>query len=307
MLSAGLLKELEGVAPVRRDEPLARHTTFGIGGPAEAYVVADSAEALRRLLAVCQRGGVPFFVLGSGSNILVGDGGIPGVTIENRAAAVEGPRADGQGLLVRAESGASFAALARSLARQGCAGLEWAGGIPGTVGGAVMYNAGAYGGCLADVLRSVTVANGEGREDVIAAGDLDLSYRGSAFVRGPLAGRVVLWAELGLRPGSAEELTARVSEFDAQRLAAQPRGRNAGSVFKNTAEYPAWQLIDQVGLRGHRIGDAQVSPKHANFFINAGRAKASDVKALIDLARERVRERFGVELELEIALVGEGF
>jgi len=307
MLSAGLLKELEGVAPLRRDELLARHTTFGIGGPAEAYVVADSAEALRRLLAVCQRGGVPFFVLGSGSNILVGDGGIRGVTIENRAAAVEGPRTNGQGALVRAESGASFAALARSLARQGCAGLEWAGGIPGTVGGAVVYNAGAYGGCLADVLRSVTVADGEGQEEVIAAGDLDLSYRGSAFVRGLLAGRVVLWAEFGLRSGSAEELTARVRDLDAQRLAAQPRGRNAGSIFKNTPEYPAWQIIDQVGLRGYRIGDAQVSPKHANFFINAGRARASDVKALIELARGRVRERFGVELELEIAMVGEGF
>ncbi|MGB6896566.1 MAG: FAD-binding protein, partial [Dehalococcoidia bacterium] len=112
MLSAGLLKELEGIAPVRRDEPLARHTTFGIGGPAEAYVVADSAEALGRLLAACHRDGVPFFVLGSGSNILVGDGGIRGVTIENRAAAVEGPRTNGQGALVRAESGASFAALA---------------------------------------------------------------------------------------------------------------------------------------------------------------------------------------------------
>ncbi|MGB6895977.1 MAG: UDP-N-acetylmuramate dehydrogenase, partial [Dehalococcoidia bacterium] len=190
---------------------------------------------------------------------------------------------------------------------QGCGGLEWAGGIPGTVGGAVVYNAGAYGGCLADVLRSVTVVDGEGQEEVIAAGDLDLSYRGSAFVRGLLAERVVLWAEFGLRPGSAEELTARVRELDARRLADQPRGRNAGSIFKNTPEYPAWQLIDQVGLRGYRIGDAQVSPKHANFFINAGRARASEVKALIELALGRVRERFGLELELEIALVGEGF
>ena len=307
MLSAGLLKELEGVAPLHWDEPLARHTTFGIGGPAEAYVMADSAEALRRLVAACHRDGVPFFVLGSGSNILVGDAGIRGVTIENRAAAVEGPRTNGQGVLARAESGASFAALARSLARQGCGGLEWAGGIPGTVGGAVVYNAGAYGGCLADVLRSVTVVDGEGQEEVIAAGDLDLSYRGSAFVRGLLAERVVLWAEFGLRPGSAEELTARVRELDARRLADQPRGRNAGSIFKNTPEYPAWQLIDQVGLRGYRIGDAQVSPKHANFFINAGRARASEVKALIELALGRVRERFGLELELEIALVGEGF
>jgi UDP-N-acetylmuramate dehydrogenase len=307
MLSEKLLRELESIAPVRRDEPLARHTTFGIGGPADAYVVADSAQSLRRIVAACRSHGAPFFVLGSGSNVLVGDEGIRGLTIENRAAAVDGPFANGDGFSVQAESGASIAALARSLARQGCAGLEWASGIPGTVGGAVVYNAGAYGGSLADVLRSASVIDDQGHEQIVAADELGLAYRGSALTRDALADAVVLSAEFHLEKGSPQELTARVKELDAERVAAQPRGRSAGSVFKNTPERPAWWLIDQAGLRGHRIGDAQVSPKHTNFILNVGQARAADVKALIDLAREQVRERFGLELELEISLVGEGF
>ena len=306
MVSEALIQELGTTAEVRRDEPLARHTTFGIGGPADVYFVADSPEALARALALCHRHQTPSFVLGSGSNIMVGDLGIRGVTIENRATQVEGPRPDGDGALIEAASGASLAALARSLARQGWAGLEWAGGIPGTVGGAVVYNAGAYGGCLADVLVSARIANSTGEYEVPAAG-LGLVYRGSALTRGLLEGKAVLSATFRLLRGDAARLVERVSELDRRRLAAQPRGRNAGSIFKNTPEHPAWWLIDQAGLRGHRIGDAVISPKHANFFVNAGRARAADVKALIDLARERVMARFGLDLDLEVALVGEGF
>jgi UDP-N-acetylmuramate dehydrogenase len=301
-----LIAELAALGPLREEEPLARHTTFGIGGPAEAYFVAGSAEALGRAVALCHRYQTPFFILGSGSNILVGDGGIRGVTIENRATQVEGPEPDDDGGVIQAGSGASLASLARSLARQGWAGLEWAAGIPGTVGGAVVYNAGAYGGCLADVLVTVRVGNSHGEQEVQAA-DLRLTYRGSAFTRGLLEGKAVLSARFRLVRGDPSGLVERVSELDRRRLAAQPRGRNAGSIFKNTPEHPAWWLIDQVGLRGHRIGDAAVSPKHTNFFVNAGHARAADVKALIDLARERVMARFGLELELEVALVGEGF
>jgi UDP-N-acetylmuramate dehydrogenase len=306
MIARELVAELAGLGPVREEEPLARHTTFGIGGPADAYLVAGSPEALAQALALCHRYQTPFFVLGSGSNILVGDLGIRGVTIENRATQVEGPRPDGDGALLQAASGASLAALARSLARQGWAGLEWAAGIPGTVGGAVVYNAGAYGGCLADILLSARIANSNGEHEVPAA-DLGLVYRGSALTRGLLEGKAVLSATFRLQRGDAAQLVERVSELDRRRLAAQPRGRNAGSIFKNTPEHPAWWLIDQVGLRGHRIGDAVISPKHTNFFVNAGHARAADVKALIELARERVMARFGIELELEMALVGEGF
>lgn len=306
MVARELVAELAALGTLREQEPLARHTTFGIGGPADAYFVADSPEALAGAVSLCHRRQTPFFVLGSGSNVLVGDRGIPGVTIENRATQVEGPHPDDDQALLDAGSGASLATLARSLARQGWAGLEWAAGIPGTVGGAVVYNAGAYGGCLADVLLSVRIADGEGERQVPAA-DLGLTYRGSAFTRGLLEGKGVLSATFRLLRGDAARLAERVSELDRRRLAAQPRGRNAGSVFKNTPEHPAWWLIDQVGLRGQRIGDAVISPKHANFIVNAGRARAAHVRALIELARERVMARFGLELELEVALVGEGF
>jgi UDP-N-acetylmuramate--L-alanine ligase/UDP-N-acetylenolpyruvoylglucosamine reductase len=306
--SRALLGALEAVTTVRTDEPLARHTTFGIGGPADVYVVARDAEELARIVLACREYDAPVFVLGSGSNILVGDGGIRGVVIENRAREVEGPEPDGAGAFrVRAASGASFAAVARALARRGYAGLEWASGIPGTLGGAVVYNAGAYGGCLADVLRSITVVNGTGASKELPAGELDLVYRGSAFTRGRFRDRVVISAEFTLWPGEPEALLRRVQELDGKRLAAQPRGRNAGSIFKNPPERPAWRLIDEAGLRGHRIGDAQISDKHCNFFLNLGRARAADVKALIDLARDRVRERAGIDLELEVGLVGEGF
>jgi UDP-N-acetylmuramate dehydrogenase len=292
---------------VRLNEPMARHTTFGIGGPADCYAVAATEEHLLALTDIARRHGVPFFVLGSGSNILVGDDGIRGLVIENRHTHWEEPVPQaGGGFRLRSASGASFAALARRLAGAGLAGLEWACGIPGTLGGAVVYNAGAYGGCLADLLLSVRVANGE-RATEIAASELALGYRGSAFTRGILAGKLVLSADLLLHQGDAAALTQRITELDTRRLAAQPRGRNAGSIFKNTSEHPAWWLIDQAGLRGHRIGDAQISARHTNFFVNRGHARAADVVALMNLARERVQERFDIRLEAEVALVGEGF
>ena len=307
-LSQSLIEALQAITPVRLDEPLSRHTTFGIGGPADAYVVAGDAKQLAHIVLACREHDAPCFVLGSGSNILVGDGGIRGVVIENRARALTGPEPDGRGgLIFRAESGASFAGVARSLARKGIAGLEWASGIPGTLGGAVVYNAGAYGGCLADVLRSISIVNGTGATKELPAEGLELVYRGSVFTRGQFRDRVVLSAEFALWPGETEALMQRVQELDVRRLAAQPRGRNAGSIFKNAPQHPAWRIIDQVGLRGHRIGDAQISDKHCNFFLNVGQARAADVKALIDLVRERARAQFAVELELEVGLVGEGF
>ena len=303
-----LVAALEKIAAVRLSEPLSRHTTFGVGGPADVYVVAENADQLAAIVIACREHQTPVFVLGSGSNIVVGDKGIRGVVIDNRAKAITGPVADESGALrFRAESGASFAGVARTLARRGYAGLEWASGIPGTLGGAVVYNAGAYGGCLADVLRSVRIVNGTGAAKELPADELGFVYRGSAFTGGQFRDRVVLAAEFVAWPGDAGALMQRVQELDGKRLAAQPRGRNAGSIFKNPPGHPAWKLIDDVGLRGHRIGDAQISDKHCNFFINAGHARAADVKALIDLARERVRERFGIELELEVGLVGEGF
>ena len=297
---------LAAIAPVRRDESMARHTTFGVGGAADLYLVAENADQLARAFIVARGHGLPVFILGSGSNILVGDGGIRGLVIKNDAKAVDGPHPgdDGRARLA-AESGASFAALARRLCRAGYSGLEWAVGIPGTVGGAVVYNAGAYDGCLADVLVGVRVADATGSIRTLDAADLRLAYRESAFTRGLLRDLVLLDAGFRVTPTEAEAVLERVAALDAKRLAAQPRGRNAGSMFKNPAGGSAWQLIDQVGLRGQRVGDAEISAKHTNFFMNHGHASAADVRALIDLAATRVRERFGVDLHTEVQLVGE--
>jgi UDP-N-acetylmuramate dehydrogenase len=285
-MNSQFLAELRRAATVRLSEPMSDHTTFGIGGPADAYAIVESEEQLEALADIARRHAVPSFILGSGSTILVGDSG---------------------SLLVHAQSGISLATLARRLSLAGLAGLEWACGIPGSLGGGVIYNAGAYGGCLADCLRSVRVANSSGEVAGLAASELALGYRGSAFTRGVLQGRVILSVDLILHEDDPQLLAERVAELDARRQAAQPRERNAGSVFKNTPEHPAWWLIDQVGLRGHCIGDAQISPKHTNFIVNRGHARASDVKALMVLAQERVEERFGLRLEPEVTLVGEGF
>ncbi len=320
-LEAGLLRSLNEIAPVRADEPLSRHTTIGIGGPADAYIAITDAGQLAAVTSLCLQASLPFFVLGSGSNIVVGDRGIRGVVIENNARAVTEPlpvvdasagEAKGsensapQRFRVRAESGCSFAVIARQLAFAGHAGLEWACGIPGTIGGAVVYNAGAYGGSLGDVLQRVAVS-GEDGETVLEAAELGLVYRGSAFTRGLMQDRAVLWAEFDLWASEEETLRARVADFDQRRLKAQPRGRNAGSFFKNPPDQPAWKLLEAVGLRGHRIGGAEFSDRHCNFLINTGEASAADVAALKRLAQTRVYDQFGIDLASEVTLVGEGF
>jgi UDP-N-acetylmuramate dehydrogenase len=316
-----LFEQLKAIAPVRRDEPLARHVTFGIGGPADLFVTVRSADELARAVVAARNAGAPLFILGAGSNILVGDGGIRGVIIDNQSKHVEGPAASPPALLhqtqggehaeeewlVRAESGVAFATLARHLAKDGYGGIEWASGIPGSLGGAAVYNAGAYGGCLADVLRSVTMLLADGTQREVQAADLKLTYRNSIFTRGECAGCVVLALTFAVTPGDPAALLRRIEEIDEQRLGAQPRGRNGGSTFKNPDGHHAWELIDAVGLRGHRIGDAQISEQHCNFFLNTGAARAADVYALMKEARRRVKERFGIELEAEIELVGEGF
>jgi len=306
-MDEALVARLRAIAPVRLDEPLSRHTTFGIGGPADALVTARNAGELARAVVAAREAGAPLFILGAGSNILVGDGGIRGVVIDNQAKGIEGPRELAGEWTVRAESGVPFATLARGLAKQGYAGIEWACGIPGTLGGAVVYNAGAYGGCLADVLRSVVVLDVDNSEHEVPAADLGLRYRSSVFTRGEFPGRVVLSVEITVTRGDALALTRRVAEYDGQRLDAQPRGRNSGSTFKNPPGRHAWELIDAAGLRGHRIGDARISEKHCNFIENLGAARAADVCALMREAQRRVKERFGIDLENEVELVGEGF
>jgi len=299
-----LEKELEAIGPVLRDEPMSRHTTFGVGGPADLYLKIGDRPGLRSATLAAVQYEVPYCILGSGSNVLVGDR----LVIENDARTVDGPDelAGGRARL-RCDSGMNFSSLARRTCRLGYWGLEWAVGIPGSLGGAVVYNAGAYGGSLADALSSVEVSDHRGNVQTFPASELSLEYRGSVFTRGLFADCVILSVELRLRQGSAVQIMQRVRDLDSKRKKAQPPGRNAGSIFKNPPERPAWWYIDRVGLRGTRIGDAEVSAKHANFFMNAGRARAGAVKALMDEAIRRVSDRFGIELHPEVALIGEGF
>lgn len=294
-----LATTLGPLGDLRRGEMLARHTTFGIGGPADLFLTVRSAESLGAATNAAHQAGVPVFVLGSGSNILVADAGIRGLVLDNRSRAEQT-----DGMVIRVESGASFAAFARKMCRAGLDGLAWAVGIPGTIGGAVVYNAGAYGGCLADVLRRVRLQLPGNGDQWVDAGDLDLVYRGSVFTRGTFEGKAVLEAELELAPGDAKELLARAASYDEKRLSAQPRGRNAGSTFKNPPESPAWKLIDAVGMRGMERGEAAISAKHANFFVNNGNARAADVAWLIAEAQRRVKEQFGISLEAEVKFVG---
>lgn len=324
-MNEDLIRTLTAITPAKTGEALARHTTFGIGGPADVFVTVRSADELAKVVAVSNEAGASIFVLGAGSNILVGDRGVRGVVIDNQAkaknvtpltigadsavtlpAGLEGVPA-GDLFVVRAESGVSFAALARNLARDGYAGVEWACGIPGTIGGAAVYNAGAYDGCFADALFALTICDRRGNVTAMPREELGYAYRTSVLQHEEFAGDVVLSAELAVQRGEPAALLAQISRYDEQRLNAQPRGRNSGSTFKNPPGDQAWELIDRVGLRGYRIGDAQFSQKHCNFIENIAGAKAADVYALIREAQRRVRDQYGIELQNEVELVGEGF
>ena len=293
---------------VHLNEPMSLHTSFRIGGPADLYAVAAKAQELVELVSLAQEHDMPYLIIGQGTNILVADKGIRGLVIENRLQIAD-CKLQGDEATLHAESGALLSDLACESAQRGLAGLEWAVDIPGSVGGAIVGNAGAYGGYIADVLRGATVLSADGEVRCLTASELGFSYRTSRFkgqgTGGKGQGEVILSAELALHGDSVEVLEGRMAEYTRRREARQPSEPSAGSVFKRTEQYPAGFLIEQAGLKGKRIGNAQVSPKHANFIVNLGAAKASDVKALIDLARERVFTEFGIELELEIELVGE--
>ncbi|HEY8767081.1 MAG TPA: UDP-N-acetylmuramate dehydrogenase [Dehalococcoidia bacterium] len=304
-MNAELVSELRKVAPVKLNEPMARHTTFGVGGPTDIFLAVKTEEQLRMSFAISRRHNVDVFTFGSGSNILVGDAGIRGVVIENQNNEVIGPERNGDGYKIRVGSGMSFAALARRLASGGFAGIEWACGIPGSMGGAVVSNAGAYGHSLRDVLVGARLTDSRGEIIEMTPGELALGYRNSAFTHGKLKEEIVLTVDLRVQAGDPEQLKERVRQLDQQRRGAQPPGRNCGSVFQNPAERSAWQYIDDVGLREHRIGNAQFSKQHSNFIQNLGGATAADVRALITLAQERVRERFSVELIPEVMFIGE--
>jgi UDP-N-acetylmuramate dehydrogenase len=304
-----LRREL-GSHAVRVTEPLARYTSLRVGGPADILVVAGDLDVLRRALLLAWSHDVSCRVLGGGSNVLVSDDGVPGLVILNRARGIEFG-AD----RVWADSGTSLATVGRRAVDRNLRGLEWATGIPGTVGGAVAGNAGAWGGDVASILLAARMlVPGEprtqsGAEVEWTPEQFDFGYRTSVLRRasrqtGGTPQPVVLAASFRLEPGSAPELAERVSEIAATRRSRQPQGATCGSVFKNPPGDYAGRLIEAVGLKGTMQGAAAISPLHANFVVNLGGATAAHVKAVIDLARETVHARFGLELDLEIELLG---
>ena len=293
-----------GDISVLRQEPMSKHTTWGVGGPADLWVTATSLSSLVASVNLARRYQTPVFVLGSGSNLLVSDRGIRGVVIQNRC---RGITIDENRAQVTAESGVNVMSLVRYVSRRGYAGLEWAAGVPGTLGGAVVNNAGAHKVSLADALLEAEVMMPDGTrtwQDVVW---FDYGYRTSRLKRQPAAGdrHLVLQARLQLRREPQESIDSLVTQYMQRRQTTQPDGPSAGSVFKNPPGDRAGRLIEAAGYKGKQIGGAQISNVHANFFINRGNATASDFVELIDSTRTTVKERFGVELETEIQIVGD--
>lgn len=286
-------------AGIERDVPLSRFTTIGTGGPARWFGEPATEDALVAMLRWARDAGEPFAVIGLGSNLLPADSGYPGLVLrlDGELAAIE--VGDGGAVL---GGGASLAAAVRLVGDAGLAGFEFACAIPGTMGGAVRMNAGAYGSEIVDVLVSAVVCSADGRR-VAQAGDLGLRYRHSDLAPGDVVAR----AEIALTPDHPDAIRARVREFQDRRSAAQPRkARTFGSVFKNPeGDRTSGQLLEACGLKGFAVGGARISEKHANFIENTGDATSADVVAVMTEARRRAKEQFGVTLEHEVQTLGD--
>ena len=282
---------------------MANYTTAHVGGPVEALLPANTLEELARAADILWKLQVPFRVVGSGSNILVSDKGMPGLVLLNRARNVKiDTRSSAP--TVWAESGANLSHMARQAALRGLSGLEWAGAIPGTVGGAVYGNAGAYGGDIHGSLILAEILHRDNGRQSWTVDRFEYSYRSSLLKRERMPA-VILAARFKVSSESAVEGQMKMSEYSEQRQLSQPPGASLGSMFKNPAGDYAGRLIEAAGLKGHRVGDAEISPVHANFFVNTGKASAQDIWELIRLARQTVADKFGIDLELEIELMGE--
>ncbi len=284
-----------------RDIPLARFTTARIGGPADALVVVEDVQALADVVQGAWADGIPVTLLGGGSNVLIADGGVRGLVVLNRARALRF-ETDGR---VWAASGVLLPTLARQCAERGWSGLEWAIGVPGTVGGAVVGNAGAHGGDIASCLECVELLLPGAGVATWSAEQLGLGYRTSRLKTWPATPRpVVLAARFALRPEDPEAILERMAAFNAYRRHTQPGGASIGSMFRNPPGDYAGRLIEAAGLKGARRGGIVISTLHANFFINEGNGTAADVRALMAEVQRRVWERFGIFLEPEIEFVG---
>ena len=293
-------QEILGDDRVLEAEPMSRHTTFRIGGPADLFLIPENADEIKKIIRICKEENVPYFILGNGSNLLVSDKGCRGVVIQLY-------RSFGQiiveGSEIRAQAGALLSGIAAAARDESLTGFEFAGGIPGTLGGAVVMNAGAYGGEMKDILKEVTVLTPGGEILTLQADELHMGYRTSVVKE---AGYIVLEAVISLEKGDQEAIRSRMQELAAMRSSKQPLSYpSAGSTFKRPEGYFAGKLIMDSGLRGYQVGGAQVSEKHCGFVINAGNATAKDVTTLMADVQRIVMEKFGVKLEPEVKLLGE--
>lgn len=285
---------------ILEEEPMKKHTTFRIGGPAEYLILPQTTEEIADVIKLCRQEEIPWYIVGNGSNLLVADEGVRGVVIQllrnfNQIQV--------EGCQIRIQAGAQNAAVAKRALDASLTGFEFAAGIPGTIGGAVVMNAGAYGGEMKDILKEVTVLDPNGMIRTIPAEELELGYRTSIIAR---KGYVVLEAVIVLKTGDPKEIKAAMDELKEKRVTKQPlEYPSAGSTFKRPEGYFAGKLIMDAGLRGFSVGGAQISEKHCGFVINKGNATAKDVTELMDETKKIVMEKFGVALEPEVKRLGQ--
>lgn len=294
------LREAAGAQCILEQESMKKHTTFRIGGPADIFAVPDTIEKAAKIIGICREQKVPFYVIGNGSNLLVSDQGYRGVVVQvyKNLSAIEI-----KGDIITAQAGAMLSVIAKKAMAASLTGFEFASGIPGTIGGAAVMNAGAYGGEMKQVLTEVTVLTREGELRRIPSEELKLGYRYSVI---PEKGWIVLEAKLKLHRGDYDMIKARMDELKEKRVEKQPLELpSAGSTFKRPEGYFAGKLIMDAGLRGFSVGGAQVSEKHCGFVVNTGEATAKDVRDLIREVSRQVKTKFGVELEPEVKMLGE--
>lgn len=294
------LTNIIGKDSILVDEPMSRHITFRVGGPADFFVTPKAKEEVRDVIRICKEAGMPYYIIGNGSNLLVSDAGYRGVIVqiykEMNEVKVEGD-------LVKAQAGALLSGIAAKALGAELSGFEFASGIPGTIGGACVMNAGAYGGEMKDVLESVTVLTGEGKIIELGRNELELGYRTSVIAK---KGYIVLGAVLKLERGDGEKIKTYMDELKEKRVTKQPlEYPSAGSTFKRPEGYFAGKLIEDAGLRGFQVGGAQVSEKHCGFVINRDHATAADIMELMRQVQIRVKENSGVDLEPEVKRLGD--
>lgn len=288
-----------GEENIRQDEPMDRHTSFRTGGNAACFVEPGNAEQLARILPYLQKTEQDYFVLGNGTNLLISDLGYDGVVIyigdKMGKISVDGSR-------ITVQAGALLSQTAKAAMEASLTGMEFASGIPGSIGGAMMMNAGAYDGEMSQIVESVTVLNPSGERMILENETMEFGYRTSILKNRPF---VVTEVTLRLKEGDREQIQAKMADFAARRREKQPlQFPSAGSTFKRPEGYFAGKLIMDSGLRGYRIGGAQVSEKHCGFIINCGNASSQDISELMDEVIQRVKERFGVTLEPEVVRLG---